>query len=150
MARYYQGRFTPQHPEKYVGDPNNIIYRSSWEFTFLQWVDTNPHVLQYASEELHIPYYFQGDGKWHRYFPDFIVHLRTKTNEKQIWMVEIKPHAKTLSPAQKRFKNPRTQLKENLEFAKNQAKWVAAEAFCQSKGWKFTVITEKTLYPHRS
>ena len=26
MAKYYQGRFKPQNPYKYMGDPTNIIY----------------------------------------------------------------------------------------------------------------------------
>ena len=29
----YKGRFTPKHPEKYVGDVKNIVYRSIWERT---------------------------------------------------------------------------------------------------------------------
>lgn len=150
MARFYQGRFTPRHPEKYRGNTENIIYRSSWEFTFLTWLDQNPNVFWYASEELCLPYYFQGDSKWHRYYPDFIVELQTKTETRQIWMVEIKPYRQTLAPGRKRFTNPRTQLKETLNYAKNQAKWQAAQAFCSNKGWKFVVITEKTLYPSRS
>ena len=28
----YKGKFNPIHPDKYKGDPSNIIYRSLWEF----------------------------------------------------------------------------------------------------------------------
>lgn len=33
MAKYKQGRYIPTNPEKWV-NPENIIYRSSWEFFF--------------------------------------------------------------------------------------------------------------------
>lgn len=147
MTRFYQGRFTPKYPEKYVGDPTNIIYRSSWEFSFLTWVDANPNVLRYASEELYIPYYFVGDSKWHRYYPDFLLQVRTKENQFQTWLVEIKPYRQTLHPNIRRTKTPKQQLKESMEYAKNRSKWEAASAFCRDKGWRFVVVTEKDLYP---
>lgn len=33
-GKYYQGKYKPKNPEKYVGDINNIIFRSSWERNF--------------------------------------------------------------------------------------------------------------------
>ncbi|NDB85179.1 MAG: head completion protein, partial [Alphaproteobacteria bacterium] len=27
----YKGKFNPKNPNKYKGDPTNIIYRSRWE-----------------------------------------------------------------------------------------------------------------------
>jgi len=150
MARYHQGKFIPRNPHKYVGDPSNIIYRSSWEFNFLQWADREENVLRYASEELHIPYYFQGDGKWHRYFPDFILHVKDKNGTQQVWMVEIKPQHQTQHPQTKRFRSKQRQLRETMEYAKNQAKWAAADTFCRNKGWRFMILTEKELYGDRS
>lgn len=32
--KYKQGKYLLQNPEKYLGDPTNVIYRSSWEFFF--------------------------------------------------------------------------------------------------------------------
>jgi hypothetical protein len=55
-SKWHQGKFHPQNPNKYLGDPNNIVYRSSWELHFLQWCDRNDNVLEYASEEFSIPY----------------------------------------------------------------------------------------------
>jgi len=150
MGRYHQGKFIPKNPHKYVGDPSNIIYRSSWEFNFLQWADRDDHVLRYASEELHIPYFFEGDRRWHRYFPDFILHVKDKQDQQQVWMVEIKPEHQTRHPSTKRYTSPRRQLRETMEYAKNQAKWAAADAFCRNKGWRFMILTEKELYGHRS
>jgi hypothetical protein len=143
-----KGRFFPRNPSKYLGNPNNIIFRSAWERTFMEYCDTHADILQWASEELTVPYYFTGDSKWHRYYPDFIINVRTKADEKQTWMVEIKPSAQVQSPVNKRYTNKRRQIRETIEYAKNQAKWTAAKSFCSNKGWKFVVITEKELYPN--
>ena len=34
---------------------------------------------------------------------------------------------------------------EALEYAKNQAKWKAAQEFCRDRKWEFQVMTEKEL-----
>lgn len=146
MRQYHQGRFIPKNPHKYIGNVSNIIYRSSWEFNFLQWADREENVLRYASEEIKIPYYFQGDGKWHRYFPDFVLHVKDKQGKQQVWMVEIKPQHQTEHPQTKTFRSKRRELRETLEYAKNQAKWEAATAFCRNRGWRFMILTEKELY----
>ena len=46
----YKGKFKPSFPEKYLGNPTNIIYRSLWELKFLKYCDTNVNILEYASE----------------------------------------------------------------------------------------------------
>ena len=74
----YKGKFTPQHPEKYKGDATNIIYRSSWEVRVMKYLDNNPAIIWWGSEELHIPYYNPVDKKMHRYFPDFIAKVKRK------------------------------------------------------------------------
>jgi hypothetical protein len=92
----------------------------------------------------------EGDRRWHRYFPDFILHVKDKQDQQQVWMVEIKPEHQTRHPSTKRYTSPRRQLRETMEYAKNQAKWAAADAFCRNKGWRFMILTEKELYGHRS
>ena len=72
----YQGIFRPKNPQKYVGDYKNIIYRSSWECRVMDFLDRNPDIISWASEELIIPYKSPADGKWHRYFPDFLVKVK--------------------------------------------------------------------------
>ena len=49
--RYMQGQFKPMHPEKYRGNPAQIIYRSSWELAVLMRLDSNKNVIEWASEE---------------------------------------------------------------------------------------------------
>ena len=145
MARkYHQGIFKPKHPEKYVGDVTNIVYRSSWELKFLNWCDTNPSVLKYASEELIIPYFSPVDQKQHRYFVDFVIMVRTRTGEIKKYAVEIKPESQTVPPKQR--KQTRKYLTEMSTYMVNQAKWKAADEFCKSKGMEFLVLTEKHLF----
>jgi hypothetical protein len=74
--KYYRGRFVPHNPSKYNGNPTNIIYRSSWEFRVMRYLDENSSIVQWSSEELAIPYVSPLDGRVHRYFPDFIVKIK--------------------------------------------------------------------------
>ena len=66
----YSGRYSIKNASKYKGDANNIIYRSLWEKAVFQWCDKNPKVKQWSSEEIVIPYYYEVDKKYHRYFVD--------------------------------------------------------------------------------
>ena len=59
---YIQGQYTPVNPGKYVGT-YPIIFRSSWEFTVMKLLDTNPNILNWASESLKIPYQTPFTGK---------------------------------------------------------------------------------------
>ena len=58
----------------------------------------------------------------------------------------------TLSKKQKksqkfktRNKKPKTMIYEQTEWAKNQAKWSAAEQYAKSKGYQFVILTEKHI-----
>jgi len=91
MARKYQtGTYKPQNPQKYNGDINNIVWRSSWEFKFMRWCDLSDNVLEWSSEETIIPYICKTDNKPHRYFVDFKIKVRTKNGVKT-YLVEVKP-----------------------------------------------------------
>jgi len=54
--KYHQGIFNPKNPNKYKGNPNNIVYRSSWELKFMRYCDLNEKILEWGSEEFFIPY----------------------------------------------------------------------------------------------
>jgi len=144
MPKYNQGRFTPKRPEKYVGNVNEIIFRSSWERKFLQWCDDNPGVIKYASEELIIPYYSPVDQRMRRYFVDFVIMVKTRTGEIKKFAVEIKPSAQCELP--KQTKKTKRYLTEMATYATNQAKWKAADEYCKSRGLEFLVLTEKHLF----
>ena len=145
MAKYYQGFFKPKNPNKYKGNVGNIVYRSSWELKFMNYLDTHPDVLMWASEELAIEYISPIDEKVHRYFPDFIFKRRNRDGETKIFMVEIKPEIQTQQPKVAKKKTKRY-LQENMTYQVNQAKWKAARNYCQNRGWSFEIVTEKTLY----
>ena len=140
----YSGRFIPKNPKKYVGDPNNIIYRSSWECKMMSWLDQNPSIISWASEELIVPYISPVDNRKHRYFPDFIVKMRTKDGTLKTMMLEVKPKKQTIQP-EIRKRITKQYLAEVQTWGVNQAKWKAATEYCLDRGWEFRLITEEHL-----
>jgi len=139
----YKGWFTPKNRSKYKGDSENVVYRSSWELRVMKWLDENPSVIWWASEELIIKYKSPIDQKIHRYFPDFIVRLKQKNGTESTVVIEIKPYKQTIKPVQKRKTN--RCLQEAATYAVNQEKWRAADLFCKEHGWQFKVLTEKDI-----
>jgi len=139
--KFLQGRYTPKFPEKYRGDPKNIIYRSSWELNCMSYFDRHPDVIWWGSEEFAIPYRSPIDGKRHRYFPDFIV----KTSNGDVVVFEVKPAAQS-RPPEKKSRITKKYLNEVKTWGINQAKWKAAVEFCADRNWKFQVITEEQLF----
>ena len=144
MTKYHQGRYTPINKDKYKGDITNIIWRSSWEFRFLRWCDTNPSVLEYSSEETVIPYRCGTDGKIHRYFCDFRIKVKASNGDIRTYLVEVKPYKETLPP-KTQGKKTRRYLQESFTYIKNQSKWEAARQYCADRNWHFIIITEKEL-----
>jgi hypothetical protein len=140
----YSGLFKPKHPEKYVGDPTNIVYRSSWEAKVMSWLDNNDSIITWASEELFIPYISPVDNRWHRYFPDFLVKYRTKDNKLSTMMLEVKPKKQTAQPEPQKRKTKQF-ISEVKTWGVNQAKWKAANEYCLDRGWEFKLITEDHL-----
>ena len=139
----YKGWFKPKNPQKYKGDPNSIVFRSSWEHRVMKWFDEHPQVEWWGSEELVIPYISPVDNKKHRYFPDFIAKIRQKDGKVMTYIIEVKPEIQTKMPTQTR--KTKRFLQEVATYAVNQEKWRAADIFCQEHGWKFLILTEKEL-----
>jgi hypothetical protein len=139
----YKGIFKPRYPNKYKGNAENIVYRSSWEIKVMRYLDDNPNVIWWASEEMHVPYYSPVDDRMHRYFPDFVARMKTRDGKEVTYMIEVKPDSQTKAPTQKR--KTKRYLTEYATYAVNQAKWRAADIFCQEHGWVFKILTEKDL-----
>ncbi len=137
---FHKRKYTPLFPEKYTGDPTNIIMRSSWETMFAAWCDKNPSVVKWSSEETIIPYRCPTDNHIHRYFVDFKITVSTG----KTYLVEVKPYKQTQLPE---YPGKRTKryLVESLTFMKNQAKWEAATNYAKDRGWEFKIITEHEL-----
>lgn len=144
MPEYKQGKFKIKNRNKYKGNPNNIVYRSGWELKFMKFCDMNENIIRWSSEEIVIPYKSPIDGRWHRYFTDFYVRVRTKTNEIEEWVVEVKPKQQTKPPSVQKRKTKKY-INEVMRWGINEAKWEAADAYCKRKGMKFIILTEKEL-----
>lgn len=140
----YKGKFRPKNPDKYKGNPTNIIYRSLWELRFMRHLDTHPSILQWASEEVIIPYVSPIDNRVHRYFPDFWVKMKDKTGVINTMLVEIKPYNQVKEPV-RQDKITRRYINEVKTYGINSAKWRAAEKYCLDKKWQFKILTEKDL-----
>lgn len=138
----HQGTFKPKHPEKYVGDASNIVFRSGWERRMMKFFDEQVNVLKWSSEELIIPYYDPVTGRDRRYFPDFLAEFQDTTGNIITMVIEVKPLKETMPP--KKGKGKRV-LAEAATYATNSSKFKAAEQFCAKKGWHFKIITEKEL-----
>ena len=123
-AKYLQGIYKVINKNKYVGDVNNVIYRSSWELSYLFKLDTDPNVLQFSSEETIIPYQ-DYDGKIRRYFVDFKV-VRKVGDLIITELIEIKPYKETVPPVLSEGKKTKTNIREALTWDRNQRKWKQA------------------------
>ena len=139
----YSGIFKfPAHAvAKYDGDHTKVVFRSSWERLFMEWLCHNPDVVSFQSEEFNIPYISPVDDRQHRYFVDFKV---TFTNGTTL-LIEIKPAHQTVKPVLKKHKKPHALLEEVKTYSVNYAKWKAAEKYAEQRGMKFAVFTEHTL-----
>jgi hypothetical protein len=141
----YKGVFRARNPNKYKGDPSNIIYRSRWELMVMQKLDAHPDVLEWSSEEIIIRYRSPVDGKVHRYFPDFWVKKKDRSGAIVHDLIEVKPFKQTRPPTVMEGKPTRRYINEVMTWGINSAKWKAAKEYCADHGWNFVIITEKEL-----
>ena len=59
-------------------------------------------------------------------------------------IIEVKPKRQCMEPKRQK-KKTRGYIYEVREYAKNQAKWKAAEEYCLDRGLEFKILTEKEL-----
>lgn len=134
----YSGYYKVKNIKKYKGDYTKVVYRSLWEKSVFSWCDSNPNVKSWSSEEVIIPYYYEADKRYHRYFPDLKIVFEDRT-----LLVEIKPEKETVPPTGP--KRTRKYINEGFTYIKNMNKWKAANEYCKDRGWEFQIWTEKTL-----
>jgi hypothetical protein len=139
MSRFAQGKFVPTQPAKYIG--NKVpTYRSSWEWTFMKFCDTNPSIQKWACEAIQIPYRNPLTGKNSIYIPDFFIQYLDKYNNLLVELIEIKPQNQAV------LENVGRNKTRQAMFIQNQAKWAAAQNWCKRQGIKFRVVTENDLF----
>lgn len=144
MTKFLQGKYKPTHPEKYIGDLSDVVFRSSWELSMFKFLDNNPNIVHWGSEPFHINYLSPIDNRVHKYYVDLFVEMKKKDGTIEKMLVEIKPLAQT-KPPNKPKKQTRRYITEVATYAVNLKKWEAAEAFCKKHGWTFKIITEVDL-----
>jgi len=137
-TNYAQGVYKIKNPQKYIGkgDPK---FRSSWEFYFMNFLDTHPSVLQWASEAVRILYRHPLTGKITNYVPDFIIVVVGKDGKNRAELIEIKPRKEAVLECAK-------STRDQAMLLINQAKWAAAAAWAVKNGMTFRVLTEAQLF----
>tara|TARA_B110000977_G_C11048605_1_gene481498 strand:- start:1397 stop:1885 length:489 start_codon:yes stop_codon:yes gene_type:complete len=136
----YSGKYTVKNPKKYQGDYTKVIYRSMWEKWCFKWCDENSEIKTWSSEEVVVPYFYDVDKKYHRYFVD----LKVTYKSGKTVLIEIKPDKETKAPAYP-GKKTRRYINEGLTYVKNLNKWKAAQRFAKDRNWEFVIWTENTL-----
>ena len=145
MAESNKSKYYPSYPKKYKGNPNNIICRSSWERKFCHYCDLNEQVLEWGSEEFYIPYVSPVDNRVHKYFPDFIMKVKESAGTIKTYVVEVKPKKQVAGPDKNPKRKTAAWKRDVLTFMKNQAKWEAAEDYCDDRRMNFMILTEDHL-----
>jgi hypothetical protein len=142
---WQKGKYDVKHPEKYLGDVSNVVFRSSWELDAFKFCDNNPNVLRWSSEEIAIPYAKPSPKgiRAAKYYPDLYMEYKTKDGKLRKDLIEIKPKRQT-KPS--RSRNPKNKLFENQAFMINQLKWDAAKNWCGQNGITFRVLTESEQF----
>lgn len=146
MSESLKGLFKPKNPEKYTGDPRNIVYRSSWELTVMNWLDLRESVERWGSEEKVVPYYDPVKKRWRRYFPDFVIRYKDSRGITITEMIEVKPYKYIVGPNPNPKRRTKSWVNEVHMYVTNQAKWKAATQYCEDRGWNFRLLSEKDIY----
>ena len=140
----YKGRYKPQNPRKYTGNPHNVIYRSLWERKFMVYCDNSVNIIEWGSEEIIITYLSPWDGRLHRYFPDFYIKVRQADGSVRKMIIEVKPK-KQCSPPKEPKRKTKRYLGEVKTWSINEAKWKYATEWCNKNGMEFKILTEDHL-----
>jgi hypothetical protein len=141
----HKGYFNPRNPNKYKGDPTNIIYRSRWESVLMARLDKDPNVIWWQSEETIVPYRSPLDNRIHRYYVDFTARLKTPNGGTRTVLIEVKPAAQCRPPPLMEGRKTKRYINEVMRWGVNSAKWKAAREYCKDRGYEFIIMTEKEL-----
>lgn len=146
MARnYHQGVYEVKNKEKYIGtrDPT---FRSSYELEFFKWCDRTRAVVEWGSEVVVVPYFNPIKNRKARYFVDIYMKYINKNGDVVTEIIEIKPLSQCMQPKAKKTKSKNTVIQEQIDWTTNNAKWEAATQYASVRGWRFRVITERSIF----
>lgn len=144
-AKTNQGTFIPSNPEKYIGDVNQIYFRSGWELEYYQFCDRTPEIIKYSVESVHVQYINPIDKKPHRYFIDVYMEISRPDGSHTKWLIEIKPEKYTIFP-----KRPKKETKSSMRnYTRdynttliNIEKFRAAKYYSKQLGASFGVVSK--------
>jgi hypothetical protein len=148
---YSQGYYNLINKSKYMGK-TKPFYRSSYEARVFSSMDRCVNVLEWCTECETIPYVYEIDGKIHRYYPDIIAKVKTKSGKIKTIIAEIKPYRQTKEPDKPKNKNKKRQKRfvyETMRWIKNKNKWDATREYCKKHGYEFQLLTEKEIWKER-
>ncbi len=138
------GKYKVRNKEKYVANLQEVTYRSTWELKYMKYLDRQPNILEWASENVIIPYYNPIEKKTRRYFVDFYVKIQNPEGEIKKYIIEVKPASQCRPP--KRKKRISIKYKNDLRtYIRNQSKWKAARKWAEKRDMQFVILTEKEL-----
>ena len=138
MPKFRQGDYEVKNAHKYVGN-GKPRYRSSWELTFMHFLDHNNNIHQWASEPVRIPYKHPLTGKMTMYVPDFLITYRGPQDSLKAELIEIKPRKQSVIEG--RMKDA-----DKAIVAVNYHKWDAATKWAKQNGLFFRVLNEQDIY----
>ena len=137
--KWAQGYYKLKNPSKYIGN-SRPRFRSSWEWKFMQFLDENPSIINWASEPLRINYTNPATNKKTTYVPDFLIKYQDKDKNQITELIEIKPSSQTSIKAAGKSKM------NKIHAIINEAKWNAASAWARSNNIRFRILTEHDLF----
>lgn len=143
-GHFKQGRYVipERYKHKYIGDANNIFYRSKWEKTFMDYLCQSPNIKRWNSEDVVIPYINDLDRRRHEYYLDFYVEVEKKDGTIDKYWIECKPYSQTIPPRE--GQNPKTYAYQMKAYITNMSKWKYAKEAAERNGAKFRVLTERS------
>lgn len=147
MSRnYHQGEYEIKNWDKYAGT-KNPRFLSSYEKYAFEYFDRSPAVIKWGAELVVVEYYNPVKQRKARYIVDIYVKYKDKNGVIREELIEIKPHSQTVPPTRGKGKRSEaTFLTESMTWAVNSAKWAAAQKYAEERGWRFGVLTEKSLF----
>lgn len=145
-SRYKQGYLKLKNKSKYLGDPNLVIYRSSYEKKFYKELDEDNNVVGWEAEPewLKVKYVDPISKKIRTYYPDVFV-IKNVNGERKQFVIEIKSNAFLKKPIKKQNMTPKQRksyMKKMYNFLVIMSKKSAAQKMCERKGWEYLFMTE--------
>lgn len=146
---YKQDYYKIQNPNKYIGDHQKCIFRSSWEKRFMIHCDTSDKILLWSSEPVAIPYFNPINEKQKPYNVDFYAKVVYDNGLVKQFLIEVKPLNQLEEPKRPTKKSEKawnSYCKAMETFIVNTAKFNAAKIYAEQRGMEFIIVSENFIF----